>query len=211
MHINICWKRNEKTMYRNVMKRVIDVCLSICGIIVCVVPMCIIAIVIKLDSKGPVIFKQKRLGKGQKTFTVYKFRTMCNHAYEMGGIATRSDDDRITKAGAFLRRTSFDELPQLINIIKGDMAVIGPRPILPIEFEEYKDNKRYCKRYEVRPGLFCTVDIEYRASASRDLQFDMDAEYIENMTFWNDIKYFFKIIKTVISGENVYIEEVQND
>ena len=91
------------------------------------------------------------------------------------------------------------------------MAVIGPRPILPIEFEEYKDNKRYCKRYEVRPGLFCTVDIEYRASASRDLQFDMDAEYIENMTFWNDIKYFFKIIKTVISGENVYIEEVQND
>ena len=195
-------------MYQKGIKRILDFILALSGLIVLSPIFIFLCIWIKLDSKGPVIFKQKRLGKGQKIFTVYKFRTMCNHAYEMGGIATRSDDDRITKAGAFLRRTSFDELPQLINIIKGDMAVIGPRPI---EFEEYKDNKRYCKRYEVRPGLFCTVDIEYRASASRDLQFDMDAEYIENMTFWNDIKYFFKIIKTVISGENVYIEEVQND
>lgn len=196
-------------MYRLFGKRLIDILLSTVGLLICGIPMLIIALIIKLTSPGPAIFKQERLGKNQKIFTVYKFRTMVNHAYEIGGIATRSDDVRITKVGAYLRRTSIDELPQMINILKGDMAIIGPRPILPIEFEEYKNNKRYCRRYDALPGLFCTVDVEYRSSSNRDMQFSMDADYVDKMSFGLDIRTFFKIIAPVVQGKNVYREEVK--
>ena len=198
-------------MYRNFFKRAIDTTLAICGLIVLCIPMLVIAIWIKVDSKGPALFKQVRLGKGMKPFTVYKFRTMCNHAYEMGGIAKSSNDSRITKVGAFLRRTSLDELPQMFNIINGTMAIIGPRPILDWEFESYKDNKEYCKRYNVKAGMFCTVDVDYRASADRDLQFKMDAEYADNVSFALDVRTFFSIIKTVIKGDNVYVEDNKSD
>ena len=195
-------------MYKKCFKRFLDCVISFVGIIVLVIPMIIISIAIKIDSKGPVIFRQVRLGKNEKKFTVMKFRTMCDHAYEMGGLATRSDDARITKVGAFLRRTSLDELPQLFNIFKGDMSIIGPRPILPWEFEGYRDNAEFRKRHSVLPGLFCSVDIEYRAAAERELQFKMDAEYAENITFLTDVKLFFGVIKTVLTGKNVYREEV---
>lgn len=198
-------------MYRKFGKRAIGVFLSLCGLIVCCIPMLIIAILIKLDSKGPALFKQKRLGKDQKEFTVYKFRTMCNHAYEMGGVATRSDDARITKVGTVLRRTSLDELPQMFNIINGTMAIIGPRPILKVEFDEYKTNKRYCRRYDALPGMFCTVDIEYRSSSDRELQFNMDADYVDQMSLGLDIKTFFSIIAPVVMGKNVYKEEVDKE
>lgn len=194
-------------MYIKFFKRVISVLLSVAGLIVFCIPMIIIAIIIKIDSKGPALFKQERLGKGMKPFTVYKFRTMCDHAYEMGGIAKSSNDSRITKVGAFLRRTSLDELPQMFNIINGTMSIIGPRPILDWEFEPYKDNREYCKRYNVRAGMFCTVDIDYRASADRDLQFKMDAEYADSVSFGLDIKTFFSIIRTVIKGDNIYVED----
>ena len=197
-------------MYRLVGKRIIDTVLSVIGMIICCIPMIIIALLIHFDSEGPVLFKQKRLGKNQKVFTVYKFRTMCNHAYEMGGVATRSDDARITKVGNVLRRTSLDELPQMFNIIKGEMAIIGPRPILPIEFEEYKSNEKYVRRYDALPGMFCTVDIDYRSSSDRDLQFTMDADYVDKMSLFLDIKTFFSIITPVLSGKNVYHEEVGN-
>ncbi len=195
-------------MYRAFGKRLIDFLLSLLGLLICGIPMLIIALIIKLTSQGPAIFKQKRLGKNQKEFTVYKFRTMVNHAFEIGGIANRSDDARITKVGSFLRRTSLDELPQMINILKGEMAIIGPRPILDFEFEPYKNNERYCKRYDVLPGLFCTVDIKYRASSDRDLQFTMDADYVDQLCFKLDVKTFFGIIGPVVSGKNVYREEV---
>ena len=198
-------------MYKLFFKQFIDCTLSILGLIVCCIPMLIIAIAIKADSKGPVLFKQRRLGKGMKPFTVFKFRTMCDHAYEMGGIAKSSNDSRITKVGAFLRRTSLDELPQMFNIINGTMAIIGPRPILDWEFKPYKDNKEYCKRYDVKAGMFCTVDIDYRASADRDLQFKMDAEYADNVSFALDVKTFFSIIRTVIKGDNVYVEDNKSD
>lgn len=194
-------------MYRHFFKQAIDWSLALIGVIVFAIPMIIIAIVIKLDSNGPVFFRQERLGKGMKPFKIFKFRTMCDHAYEMGGIATSSKDKRITKVGSFLRRTSLDELPQMFNIINGSMAIIGPRPILDWEFESYRDNKEYCKRYNVKPGMFCTVDVEYRASAERDLQFKMDAEYADNVSFVLDTKTFFSIVKTVIKGENVYKDD----
>ena len=197
-------------MYRQYFKRCIGFVVSSLSLIICVLPMMVIAIAIKLDSKGPVLFKQVRLGKNMKPFTIYKFRTMCDHAYEMGGIAKSSNDARITKVGAFLRRTSLDELPQMFNIINGTMSIIGPRPILDWEFEPYMNNKEYCKRYKVKPGMFCTVDIDYRASADRDLQFKMDAEYADNVSFSLDFKTFFIVIKTVLKGDNVYVEDTKD-
>lgn len=194
-------------MYRHFFKRVIDSILAICGLLVCSIPMVIIAIFIKLDSKGPVLFRQIRMGKGYKPITVYKFRTMCDHAYEMGGVATSASDSRITKVGAFLRRTSLDEWPQMFNILNGTMAIIGPRPILDWEFEEYRDkNPRYIKRYDVRPGMFCTVDVVDRA-ALRNVQFEMDADYAENLSFALDFKTFFGIIMPVLSQKGVYKDE----
>lgn len=193
-------------MYRHFLKRLIDTCLALCGLVVCCVPMVIIAIAIKLDSKGPVLFKQVRLGKGMKPITVFKFRTMCDHAYEMGGIATSASDSRITKVGAFLRRTSLDELPQMFNILNGTMAIIGPRPILDWEFEEYKDNRRFCKRYDALPGMFCTVDLWNRAALRED-QFEMDAEYVDKMSFALDLKTFFGVIAPVLKGSHVYRDE----
>ncbi|MFW5501994.1 MAG: sugar transferase [Segatella copri] len=193
-------------MYRHFFKRLIDTFLALCGLVVCCVPMVIIAIAIKLDSKGPVLFKQVRLGKGMKPITVFKFRTMCDHAYEMGGIATSASDSRITKVGAFLRRTSLDELPQMFNILNGTMAIIGPRPILDWEFQEYKDNQRFCKRYDVLPGMFCTVDLWNRAALRED-QFEMDAEYVDKMSLALDMKTFFGVIAPVLKGSHVYRDE----
>lgn len=195
-------------MYRKRGKRIIDCILSSIGVLFFMPLMLIITIAIKLDSKGPALFQQKRLGKNQEIFTIYKFRTMCVNAYEMGGIVTDSNDTRITRVGAVLRRTSLDELPQLINILKGEMSIIGPRPILPIEFKDYQANKKYKKRFRVLPGLFCTVDIVNRA-AEREQQFKMDADYAENISLMKDILTFFRIIKIVIIGENVYHNEVK--
>lgn len=193
-------------MYQRFGKRLIDFIISFCGIVVLLIPMAIIAVIIKLDSPGPAIFKQKRTGIHQKIFTVFKFRTMCDHAYEKGGIATSESDNRITKVGKVLRRTSLDELPQLFNIISGQMSIIGPRPILDWEFTENNNKPEYIKRFDVRPGLFCTVDVEHR-NADRDLQFQMDAEYADNCSFALDVKTFFKVIKTVVTGKGVYKDE----
>lgn len=171
--------------------------------------MIIIAIIIKCDSKGPALFKQIRMGKNMKPFTCYKFRTMCQGAFEKGGIASSESDSRITKVGAILRRTSLDELPQMFNILNGTMAIIGPRPILDFEFAPYKNNKRYVHRYDVLPGMFCTVDLDLRATADRETQFEMDAQYVDGMSLLLDIKTFFGIISTVVLGKNVYKDEAK--
>ena len=193
-------------MYKKCGKRIIDVILSFIAICILLIPMGIIALVIKKDSQGPALFKQKRTGVHQKIFTVFKFRTMCDHAYEKGGIATSESDNRITKVGKVLRRTSADELPQLFNILSGQMSIIGPRPILDWEFTENNNKPEYIKRFDVRPGLFCTVDVEHR-NADRDLQFEMDAEYSEKCSFALDVKTFFRVIKTVATGKGVYRDE----
>lgn len=193
-------------MYKHFFKRVIDLFISLCGIIVLLIPMVVIAIIIKLDSPGPAIFKQNRTGIKQKIITVFKFRTMCDHAYEKGGIATSESDNRITKVGKFLRRSSLDELPQLFNILIGQMSIIGPRPILDWEFAENNNKPEYIKRFDVRPGLFCTVDVEHR-NADRDLQFEMDAKYADECSFLLDVTTFFKVINTVVTGKGVYKDE----
>lgn len=193
-------------MYKHFFKRFIACLFSLIGLIVFAVPMIIIAIAIKMESKGPVFFKQERLGKGMKPFTVYKFRTMCDHAYEMGGIATSASDSRITKVGGFLRRTSLDELPQMFNVLNGTMAIIGPRPILDWEWDEYKNNKRFARRYDVLPGFFCTIDLVNRAALRED-QFEADAAYADKLSFKLDVKTFFGVIAPVLSGAHVYRDE----
>ena len=195
-------------MYQNYFKRLIDIVFSLIGLIVFLIPIMFISIAIKLDSRGPVIFKQQRVGKGETVFEIYKFRTMVVGAYELGGIVMDSSDNRITPIGSFLRRTSLDEILQFYNILKGDMSIIGPRPILPIEFDEYRHIVLYQKRHIVRPGLFCTVDIDYRAAADRILQFNMDIDYICSISFSYDLKIFFKIIKVILSQKNIYKHEV---
>jgi lipopolysaccharide/colanic/teichoic acid biosynthesis glycosyltransferase len=194
-------------MYKGFVKRLLSIIISLSGLILLLPLIIVIAFIIKVDSKGNVIFKQKRLGRNYKEFTVYKFRTMVENAYQIGGIALHEGDPRITKVGTFLRKTSLDEVPQFINILKGDMCIIGPRPILKEEFEPYKSNKLYAKRFSIRPGLFCTVDVAYRASASRELQFEMDEQYVNNMSFKLDIDVFFKTFVTVIKRKNVYKEQ----
>ena len=193
-------------MYRHFLKRLISVVLAICGLIVGVIPMTIIAILIKLDSKGPALFKQVRVGKGEKPFTVFKFRTMCVGAFEKGGIVQSASDSRITKVGGFLRRHSLDELPQMFNILNGTMSIIGPRPILDFEWEPYRGNPVYCKRHDVLPGFFCTVDVWNRA-AERDDQFRMDAEYVDRLSFWLDVRTFCGVIFPVVTGSHVYRDE----
>lgn len=193
-------------LYRDFFKRAIDVTLAAGGLLLFGIPMGVIAACIKLDSKGPVFFRQKRLGRDMKPFHIFKFRTMCDHAYEMGGIATSASDPRITKVGAFLRRTSLDELPQMINILKGEMSIIGPRPILDWEFEPYRDNKNFCKRYNVTAGMFCTSDVVDRA-APREFQLEMDAKYADNICFKEDLKAFLGIISVVLTGKGVYRDE----
>ena len=179
--------------------------MSFFGILVFLLPMAIIAIIVKCDSKGPVLFKQKRLGKNRKIFTILKFRTMCDHAYEKGGIATSESDNRITKVGKFLRRTSLDEIPQFFNIFIGQMSIVGPRPVLDWEYEEYA-RPEFEDRFKVRPALFGTVDIVAR-NADREVQFKMDAEYANKCSFWLDFKTFFGIFKVVFSGKGVYKDE----
>lgn len=196
-------------MYKKFGKRVMDVLVSAIGLILCAIPMGIIAIAIKLDSRGTILFRQKRLGRNKKIFTVYKFRSMVPHAYELGGTNTYQGDARITQVGTFLRRTSLDELPQLVNILRGEMSIIGPRPILPQEEAEAEHPERYQSRYSVAPGLFCTVDLDYRAAASRTTQFQMDCDYCESISFSQDVKVFFGVIKTVASGANVYKTEAK--
>ena len=193
-------------MYRHFFKRLISMVLASIGLAICLLPMLIIAILIKLDSKGPALFKQVRLGKGMKPFTVYKFRTMCVGAYKKGDLATSASDIRITKIGSVLRRTSLDELPQMFNIMNGTMAIIGPRPILDWEWDDYKDNKQFAHRYDALPGMFCTVDVWNRAALRED-QFEMDAAYVDNMSLWLDIKTFLSVIVPVVTGAHVYRDE----
>lgn len=187
-------------MYK-ISKRIFDILLSGVMLILLVPIMAIIALVIKLDSSGPVIFKQQRVGKHGKEFTIFKFRTMIVNAEKMGtGLDSFANDSRVTKIGKFLRKTSLDELPQLFNILIGDMSFVGPRPPVtyhPYKYEEYPPIPK--RRFEVKPGVTGYAQINGRNELSWDEKFKFDLYYIENMSFWFDLKIlvmtFFKVLK----------------
>lgn len=197
-------------MYRIYIKKVLDVLLSFIGLIILSPVLLIIALAIKIDSKGPVFFKQDRLGKDGNVFKIIKFRTMIVGAEKMGtGLSIRSlSDKRITKIGAFLRKSSLDELPQFINILKGDMSIVGPRP--PAVYFPYDGYESYPKwgraRFEVHPGVTGLAQVVYRNNAVWDDRIKLDIKYIEKMSFCFDFKLIVSTIFKLLKQENVYGE-----
>jgi len=163
------------------------------------------AILIKLDSKGPVFFKQERLGKNGKIFKIWKFRTMIENAENVGlGLASAENDFRVTKVGKFLRESTFDEWPQLINIIKGDMGLVGPRPLPRYPNQDSFLNELWKKRLLVKPGLVCLVDIKGRGLVSWEKRLEYDAWYVDNQSLWLDFKILFIGFFAVLSRKGVY-------
>lgn len=194
-------------MYAKYIKRVLDLILSLMALIILMPLMIIIAILIKIDSKGPVFFLQERLGKDGKIFKIIKFRTMIVNAEHIGdGLKVKSENDnRITKVGKILRKTSLDELPQFINVLMGNMSIIGPRPPVtyyPYKYEDYTEEQK--KRFEVRPGITGLAQVKVRNSASWDDRIEIDVEYTEKITIIMDIKIFFVTFLNIIRKKNIY-------
>ena len=190
-------------MYKKFFKRLIDIFLSFFGIVFLSLPMLIIAIAIKVDSKGPIFFKQKRVGIHKKHFNILKFRTMRTDTPHDAPTHELSDPKRwITKVGGFLRKTSLDELPQLFNIFGGSMSVIGPRPALWNQFDLIEERDKYGAN-DVKPGLTGWAQINGRDELAIPLKAKLDGEYVEKMSFGFDCKCFFGTIKSVLKSDGV--------
>lgn len=190
-------------MYKKGLKRVLDFLLSLLGIIVLSPILVIIVIAIKLDSKGPVIFTQQRVGKNKKLFPIYKFRTMkIDTPKEMPTHLLENPDFFITKVGKFLRKTSLDELPQLFNIIKGDMAVIGPRPALWNQEDLIAERDKYGAN-DIRPGLTGWAQINGRDELEIEVKAELDGYYVERESFLMDATCFFGTIVSVFKSDGV--------
>lgn len=190
-------------MYKKFLKRFFDLIMSAMGIIVLALPMLIIAIVIKCDSKGPVFFKQKRVGIYKKTFTILKFRTMRTDTPHDAPTHELSDPKKwITKVGGFLRKTSLDELPQIFNIFVGQMSIIGPRPALWNQDDLVEERDKYGAN-DVRPGLTGWAQINGRDELEIPVKAALDGEYVKKMSFAFDCKCFFGTIASVLKSEGI--------
>ncbi len=184
-----------------------DIIGSFVGLLVCALPMLIVAIIIKLTSKGPLIFSQVRVGKNNKPFKMYKFRSMTLQTEEEEEKAwTTYNDPRVTSIGKFIRKTSIDELPQLFNILRGDMSLVGPRPERPQFVEQFKEViPRYMIKHQVPPGLTGWAQINgYRGDTSIAKRIEHDLYYIENWTFGFDLKIMFLTIFKGFINVNAY-------
>ena len=194
------------------LKRIIDILGSLTGLILLSPLFLIVALAIKIeDPKGKIFFAQERCGKNNKLFPMYKFRSMVSNAEELleelmeynemdGPVFKIKEDPRITKVGKFIRKTSIDELPQLFNILMGHMSIVGPRPAIPHEVEEYDDYQR--QRLLVKPGLTCIWQVSGRNRIGFDEWVDMDLEYIEKRNLWMDIKLIFKTVGVLFGDDN---------
>ncbi|WP_288362858.1 sugar transferase [uncultured Enterococcus sp.] len=190
-------------MYKDGLKRIIDFILSLMGIVVLSPVLLLLCLAIKLDSKGPIIFKQKRVGKNKTYFNIYKFRTMkIDTPKEMPTHLLADPDFYITKVGKFLRKTSLDELPQLFNIIKGDMAVIGPRPALWNQYDLIEERDKYGAN-DIRPGLTGLAQISGRDELEIKQKALLDGNYTENISPSMDLKCFLGTIVSVFKSEGV--------
>lgn len=186
-------------MYKKYMKRLLDFLLSLIAIIVLSPVLLIVYILVRIKLGTPAIFKQKRPGKDEKIFTLYKFRTMTDERDEDGNLLP--DEKRLTKFGKMLRSTSLDELPELINILKGDMAIVGPRPLLVEYLELYNEQQKH--RHDVRPGLTGLAQVNGRNALSWEDKFNTDIVYINNVTFLEDIKIVLKTVQKVFKREGI--------
>lgn len=195
--------REGKQVYKHFLKRVIDFILSLIGLIVLSPVFIILCIWIKLDSKGPIFFRQKRVGKNKKHFNILKFRTMyIDTPKDMPTHMLSNPDQYITKAGKFLRKTSLDELPQIINILKGEMAIIGPRPALWNQDDLIAERDKYGAN-DIKPGLTGWAQINGRDELEIDVKAALDGEYVRRMSFLFDVKCFFGTITSVLKHEGV--------
>ncbi|HAR2086686.1 TPA: sugar transferase [Enterococcus faecium] len=190
-------------VYKDGLKRGIDLLLSLAGIIVLSPILLILCLAIKIDSKGPVIFKQKRVGKNKSHFYIYKFRTMkVDTPKETPTHLLSNPDFFITRVGKFLRKTSLDELPQLFNILKGDMAVIGPRPALWNQYDLIEERDKYHAN-DIRPGLTGLAQISGRDELEIEYKARLDGQYTSNITPLMDLKCFFGTIISVFKSDGV--------
>lgn len=190
-------------MYKHCLKRIIDLILSLMGLVILSPVFIIICILIKIDSKGPVLFKQKRVGINKSYFNIYKFRTMYTDTpKDMPTHMLSNPDAYITKVGKVLRKTSLDELPQLFNIIKGEMAVIGPRPALYNQYDLIEERDKY-KANDIRPGLTGWAQIHGRDELEIKEKAKLDGYYTEHISFLLDIRCFFLTIASVLKSEGV--------
>jgi exopolysaccharide biosynthesis polyprenyl glycosylphosphotransferase len=189
------------------MKRLLDALVSLVGLIVMAPLLAIVGLAIKLDASGPVFFVQERVGKDGKLFRAYKFRTMIEGAAEQGaGILIEGQDDpRITRVGKFLRRWSLDELPQFINILKGEMSVVGPRPTLLYQVEQYDEFQK--RRLEVKPGITGWAQIHGRNVLSWPERIEYDVWYVDNWSFRLDIEIILKTLPVLLKSEGLYADK----
>lgn len=185
-------------------KRTFDFTIALVALVVLFIPFVIVAILIKLDSKGPVIFKQDRLGKNGVPFKIWKFRSMCVGAEKKGtGVYSYKGDARITKVGRIIRATSIDELPQLMNILKGDMALIGPRPALtyhPWPYEQYTEHQKHM--FDVLPGVTGWAQVNGRKEVLWPERIELNVWYAKHMSLWLDVKIFFLTVFKVATNAN---------
>ncbi|MGJ3196279.1 sugar transferase [Peribacillus frigoritolerans] len=196
-------------MYKIFFKRVIDVILAVIALPFWFIILAIISPIIYFQDKGPIFYNAPRLGKNGKVFEMYKFRSMKVNAPDIrnkdGSTFNAENDPRLTKIGKFIRKTSLDETPQLLNIIKGDMSIIGPRPDLPEHEELYEGDEN--RKLEVRPGVTGLNQAYYRNTVPWKERIQHDIYYIDNLSFWLDIKIFFKTAVSVLKREDVFVTE----
>ena len=195
-------------------KRVLDVVASAILLVLLMPVFFAVAVAIRLEDPGPILFKQKRVGRWGALFTMWKFRSMYTDAEERkkelmaqnemeGGVIFKmKDDPRVTKVGRIIRKTSIDELPQLWNVLKGDMSLVGPRPPVPQEVDEYSLSDR--RRLEVIPGITCIWQVSGRSDIPFDQQVELDVQYIQSQSFWSDIKILLKTVPALLFGTGAY-------
>lgn len=195
--------KKRKNMYRNGFKRILAIALSIGGLICFSWLYLVLILAIKLDSPGPVLFKQTRIGIHKKHFEIYKFRTMrIDTPHDMPTHMLRNPEQYITRVGRFLRKTSLDEIPQLFNILVGDMAIVGPRPALWNQFDLIEERDKYGAN-DVRPGLTGWAQINGRDELEIEEKARLDGYYVENLSFGLDVKCFLGTVKSVLNREGV--------
>ncbi len=183
-------------------KRLLDISISLLIMVVLLPVFAVIIIVIRVSSKGPVVFKQERAGKNGKPFMFYKFRTMRADVDSFGPSPKTGDDPRLTRVGKFLREYSLDELPQLFNILKGDMSIIGPRPLYVSQMAEWDERQK--KRLLVKPGLTGLAQISGRGELTREEKLELDVKYVETAGFRLDMKIVFATVAQVFGRKNIY-------
>jgi len=188
-------------------KRLFDIVASLAALIILLPLFVLIALAIKVDNPGPVFFRQERAGFRGKSFIIYKFRTMIVGAEKKGaGVFVENNDSRITRVGTLLRKISMDELPQLINIFKGEMSLVGPRPTLPYQIDNYDQRQR--GRLVVKPGMTGWAQVNGRSSLTWPERIKLDLWYIENRSLWLDLKIIVKTFGVVLGKSNLYKPDV---